>query len=245
MKITSVQNPLVKHLVKLRENARYRSDSGSLVVTGVKLVTDLSKFVSPIKILFFDKIPPFSASVERIEVSDAVMKKITGQKTPDKIAAEFPLPEASALRNVSKLLVLDQISDPGNLGTLLRTALALGWQGVFFLPNCVDPFNEKAVRASQGALFQLEWTRGGWQEMEQLKKKNQLSALIADIEGIPFQEIKKKDNLLLILSHEGIGVSEKGEQFGQKITIPMSGKMESLNVASAGAILMYGLIHGR
>lgn len=231
-KIISLQNPIIKHLVKLRLDPHYRKEQGLVLISGFKLVEELSSVALP-KRIFTEK--PYSHP--HILVSPSVMKKITGLTTPEGIAAEFSLPKPHSLIGKTPLLALDRINDPGNMGTLLRTALALDWEGVFLLPNCVDPFHEKVIRASRGALFHLPWQEGTWEELDQFE----LTRYHADIEGCPLPEIAYQKDLVLLLSNEAQGVSEKGLQFGEPITIPLSEKMESLNVAVAGSIIMYAL----
>jgi TrmH family RNA methyltransferase len=140
--------------------------------------------------------------------------------------------------------VLDRISDPGNLGTLLRTALALGWEGAFLTPHSADPFNDKAIRASKGACFFLPLQEGSYEELEELLKENQITAYVADLKGTSLPNLKVKHPLALILGNESLGPSAWAKQHGSAISIPMKKDVESLNVASAGAILMYELIQG-
>lgn len=192
---------------------------------------------------------PFSSP--SIRVSSAVMKKITGLPAPDGVAATFPLPAPTPLVSRAPLLVLDRLANPGNVGTLLRTALALGWGGVFFLPGTVDPFHEQVVRASRGALFHLPWWEGTWEELHRLSggrtaqregETGGMVAYVADTEGTPLSDLVLRRECLLLLSNEGEGVSQEGAAWGQRITIPMTAGVESLNVAAAGAILMYLLV---
>lgn len=238
--IASLQNPLVKHLVKLREERNYREQQGSVLITGNKLVSEVAAHLKPKK-WFVTETCPISATGEVYLVTPAVMKKITGLPTPEPIAAEFPLPGPQNLTGKAPLLALDAIRDPGNLGTLIRTALALGWAGVFFLPTCVDLFHEKAIRASRAAAFHLPWQTGTWEELERLGKGGNLKTYIADMEGESISTVQSTSHALLLLSNEAQGVQNRAKNFGQKITIPMQGEMESLNVAMAGAILMYML----
>lgn len=231
-KISSLQNPLVKHLVKLRLDPHYRKQEKSVLITSSKLIKELQLLVAA-KRIFSVQPCPFPT----LSVSLSAMKKITGLSTPEGIAAEFPLPEPSDLNKKAPLLALDRISDPGNMGTLLRTALALRWEGVFFLPGCVDPFHEKVLRSSRAALFRLPWKEGSWEELQQFA----LTRYTADTQGLPINEIKPNRDIILLLSNEGEGVSDRGSHFGQKITIPISSSMESLNVAVAGSIMMYVL----
>lgn len=238
--LSSLQNPLVKHCVKLRESPHYREEAGSVFVVGRKTVEELSSICPPKRVFFVEQEPLFS-SQESYQVTEAILKKMSGLPTPEGIAAEFPLPAPSTLKKVHALLALDRISDPGNLGTLIRTALALGWEGVFFLPGCVDPFHEKVLRASRGTLFRFPWASGSWDELAHLKEQNVLTSYVADMEGSPLPSISFSERFLLLLSNEAQGVSTEGKLFGTPISIPMTDQMESLNVAVAGGILMYAL----
>ena len=216
MKITSLDNSLVKHFMKLRTKSSYREEHNSVLVASKKLVEELSALVKPKNVL--------------TEASDAVFKKITNQSSPEGIVAEFPLPKPSSLKGLDHVLVLDRIQDPGNLGTLVRTALALGWQGVLFLEGCCDPFNEKAFSASRGALFRLPFAFGGLDAVD-------APLVVADLEG---EEPTPKKRCALVLGNEGSGSTVEGD----RVSISHKGEMESLNVAAAGSILMYTLAHG-
>jgi len=239
--IASPHNPLVKHLVKLREDKHYRIVHDSVLVTGYKLVHEVVAHTPAKKWFVTDSQAAYDQKGEVIEVSTSVMKKITGLPSPEPIAAEFPLPKPHSLIGLTSLLVLDAIRDPGNLGTLLRTALALGWGGVFLLPTCVDLCHEKVIRASRAAPFRLFWQEGTWEEIEALQKTEKFQPFIADTSGNPLHAIPPPSKPLLLLSNESQGVRGWVEKLGQKITIPMDENMESLNVAVAGAILMYSL----
>lgn len=239
--ISSLQNETVKHLVKLRENKKYREEKKTVLISGIKLIKELSQQILPYKIFIESGYTPESTQALTYEVSFEVLKKITGLPSPEPIAAEFPLPSSTQLKDLSPILVLDAIRDPGNLGTLIRTAVALGWGGVFFLPTCVDPFNEKVIRASRGALFYLPWRVGSWEEIRTLKNERGWPAYIADTTGKDLVTLSKQKNMFLVLSNEAHGAAHESSLFGEPITIPMADKMESLNVASAGAILMYNL----
>jgi TrmH family RNA methyltransferase len=238
--IASVHNPLVKHLVKLRESRKYRKEQLSVVISGCKLVKEIASDLKP-KRVFVESLADSLPGTENIQVTGQVLKKITGLISPEPIAAEFPLPLPTDLTQTFPLLVLDSIRDPGNLGTLARTALALGWQGIFFLPSCTDPFSDKVLRASRGALFRLPWQEGTWEELAHLKKCAKLNAYIADVQGEALETCIPSMRTILLLSNEAKGIARPSDNFGTKITIPMKGAMESLNVAVAGAILMYHL----
>ena len=229
--IASLHHPLVKHLVKLREQHRYRKESGTVLITGSKLVKEVAAHTKA-KRLFVTKESDTLPSEEVYLVTEAVLKKITALPSPEGIAAEFPLPEPHPLLH-PPLLILDAIRDPGNLGTLLRTALALGWKGVFLLPTCVDLFNDKVIRSSRAAPFYLPWRMGNLEELSELCRE--IDIYIADMEGTPLHTLEPSKKIALLLSNEGEGVNPQTAHLGKRISIPMSGRMESLNVGLPGA----------
>lgn len=231
-RIDSRDNPYVKHLCKLIEDSAYRTEMQKVVVSGKNQILELLPFVKSGTIYTTEA---FETPLNHVMISDAVAGKFSSS-----CIAEFQMPQLKLPAKCTHLLGLDRVSDPGNLGTLMRTALALGWDGVFLLPGCCDPFNDKALRASKGAPFKLPFIKGTWDEFDQMSATHQLVPLAADLEGQPLAQFQKK-NCFLILGNEGQGLSPEGRMRGEKITIPLSGEMESLNVSAAGAILMYML----
>lgn len=242
-KITSLQHPIVKHLQKLRTSKRYRSEQQTLLLSGKKLILELGSS-HPIKRLLHVENDPLAKKIpceESLILAPSLFKKITGVVNPETIAAEVHLPKPHSLKDFQYLIALDEINDPGNLGTLMRTALALGWEGVFLTSSCADPFNDKAVRAAKGATFHLPFKQGSHEDLLDLIKKNNFSPLAADITGTPPSEITPGSPLILILGNEARGVHPDIKKISTLVSIPMCGRMESLNVAAAGAILMYAL----
>lgn len=238
--INSLQNPLVKHLVKLRQESDYRNEQSLLVIEGLKPILEVLPWIK--KIFYSDiKFLPQIQAPEIYKVSDAVMKKISGMTSPEGILAEVEMPKYHSLKGKNDILAFDGINDPGNLGTLMRTALALGWEGIFLLPNCCDPYNEKVIRAARGAQFRLSLYKGTIADLKRLILENNLSPYVADLEGMKPEEISKQKRTLLVLGNEAQGASQEIISLCSKVTIPMPGDMESLNVAVAGGILMYVL----
>lgn len=238
--ITSLQHPLVKRAVQLRLERKEREKDARVVVSGKKLIGDLSSFW-PIEILFFEGDAPRVPSLESIRVSPCILKKITGQQEPDGWAAIVRLPEEQPLQNMNAILILDQINDPGNLGTLWRTALGLGWQGVWLTPGCVDPFNDKALRSSQGAAFCLPYERVFPDQILAWKEERKATIFTADLHGIAIDQCKISTPMALVLGNEGQGPGDWTRSMTQRVTIPISSAVESLNVAAAGAILLYAM----
>jgi TrmH family RNA methyltransferase len=242
--ISSLQHPLAKHLVKLRLNRDYRKQKNCALITGLKLIKEIANDI-PLKTLLVEEnyeLPAFiSQETVVYRVTNSLLKKISGLENPEPVAAEVTLPSFSELSGKNFLIVFDGIADPGNLGTLLRTALALGWEGVFLAPNCTDPFNDKALRAAKGATFRLPMQTGSWDDLKKMIRDKKIQPYVADMKGKSIEELKCKPPLMLILSNESLGASDEAKEISLPIAIPMSGKVESLNVAAAGAILMYEL----
>jgi TrmH family RNA methyltransferase len=230
-KITSLQHSLVKHWTELREQRSYREETQRVLVTGEKMVRELK----PKVIITLE--PTSIPAQEHYVVTEAILKKITGLAHPDGFAAEVVMPAPQDLSGKKFLVILDQIADPGNLGTLLRTSLALQWEGVILTPGTVDLFNDKALRAAKGATFTLPYARMTTEEIAKMK----LHFFTADLKGKSLSTAVFKPPLALILSNEGHGANLWSEKIAQKVTIPMNAKVESLNVASSGAILLYAM----
>lgn len=228
--IHSLQHPFIKHLVKLRADRDYRHAHKEVLVTGTKLVKELSPFK-----IFVDK---NRLPLEGISVSAEVLQKITGQKNPEGVVGLVPIPEEKNLTGYKKLVVFDHIQDPGNLGTLIRTALALGFEGAILLNHCVDPFNDKSIAASKGAVFRLPMATMSLESLEALPHTWYVAAPL----GTPQKTFTSPS--LLILGNESKGSSLCDHPRATPISIPMRGDMESLNVAIAGGILMHQMDGG-
>jgi TrmH family RNA methyltransferase len=239
--LTSLQHPLVKRLVKLRENRAFRHEEKSLLITGEAVVRDVAAFL-PLKTLISQEPLNLSAQ-ETILASKEVLEKIIDLSTHDLVAAEVALPTPSSLKDAQAIVVLEGLSDPGNVGTILRTALALGIDGAFLTPNTADPFNDKALRAARAAPLFLPLRFGSVEELKELLQKK--SVYIADVQGEKLSQIAFKKPLALILGHETKGPSTELKALGKAVTIPMKQTMESLNVASAASILIYQIQQDR
>ncbi len=239
--ISSLQHPLVKRLVKLRDNKAFRAQEKSVLIVGVTLVSDVAARL-PIKTLISVDPLPFNAR-ESYLAPPNVLEKIINISSDDLVAAEVELPLPSSLEKLKTIIILDGLSDPGNVGTILRTAVALGWDGAFLTPKTADPFNDKALRAARGAPLFLPLHQGSHEELKKLLHSNGMQVYIADVEGKKLTEISFNKPLALVLGHETQGPSLETRELGETVSIPMTNQMESLNVATAAAILMYQIQH--
>lgn len=139
--------------------------------------------------------------------------------------------------------MIDAVQDPGNIGTLIRTADAAGFDQVLLGTGSVDPFNDKVIRATQGSIFHLPILTGELTEfMNELKAEGVEIWAAALQEAKPYKDMKTPDRVALLVGNEGQGIAEHLlEQSEKKVYIPIYGRAESLNVAVAGAVLMYHL----
>ncbi|XP_049932897.1 uncharacterized protein LOC126409933 [Nymphaea colorata] len=259
--ISSTTNSFVKHCLKLRQSSKYRYSSASAIVIRLTPIREIFMFhgiknkerdILDCLLLLDDAGIPteFVEAFDRlVNLSAGVMRKIAGVQSMEstKAAAFLRIPTSfcdihnneggSAFQmlfpTLNRLVVLDGIQDPGNLGTLLRTAMAFGWDGVFLLPGCCDPFNDKAIRASRGSCFQIPIVSGDWVHLESLKTSVSLSP--------EFKFIWEDKPLALVVGSEGHGLSEESKTVCELISIPMAGGYESLNVSVAGGIFLFML----
>lgn len=234
-KIESRDNPYLKHLAKLIEDSSYREETQKVVIQDEMVIKELLPNLKQGTVISKERI--LGPNIDWIEISEAAAKKLSKYST---VFAELPLPKLAFPKNCEHILALDRVLDPGNMGTLIRTAAGLKWDGLFLLPGCCDPFNDKALRASKGAIFKLPFLRGSWEDLDHLAQSHKMKVLGADLKGEP-PEAFQKERCLLILGHEGKGLSQEALKRSQKVTIPLSDAIESLNVSSAGSILMYVL----
>lgn len=267
--ITSTTNSYVKHCCKLRSSRAYREESASVLVVGDTPIQEIASHTT-IKTLFLapdvDQLSGITASCT-LRVSEPVLKKLSCLETVSglKAVAEVDTPPTADFiqdyqpGQIQRLLALERVQDPGNLGSLLRTAAGLGWDGVFLLPGCCDPFNDKALRASRGAAFKLPIGVGDWQGIDRIADYHNLTCFGAEPhESAADEDLPKESNnsgsnmevvsvprgLCVVLGNEGQGLSEEALSRCRPLTIPMAGRMESLNVSHAGAILMFALSEG-
>lgn len=238
--ISSLQHPLVKHLVKLRDNSTYRYEQQSLLLEGPKPIQEVS--VSIMRLFYTPAYASFADTIkipEKWQITEPILHKISNMPAPEGLLAEVRLPPFQHLAQDPLVVALDGISDPGNLGTLMRTALALGWEAIYLLPGSCDVFNEKVLRAARGAHFKLKLIKGSVEQLVQWVQTERVQALVADIQGIKPEQVTHAPRRLLVLGNEAHGASPAMQRLCQAVTIPMPGDMESLNVAVAGGILFY------
>ena len=224
--IESLENSKIKFLLKLKLS-KYRRSEQKFICEGAHLVQEARNAGLLIEAYSLEDKEGY------IQVSVPVMKKLCNTNT---VVSEIGLCKMKENTKITdKILILDGIQDPGNMGSLMRSACAFGFKTLFIGTGSVDIFNDKVIRSSQGAIFKLNYQFGDISEF--LNKIYTTNVL----EGIPLKKIKAEDKVAVILGNEGNGVSKELQALGlDAIYIPMQ-NTESLNVAIAGSIIMYEL----
>ncbi len=254
--ITSAQNAKLKLVRALLGRAKERREAGAFVAEGVRLVEEVVNSNWGFRYVLYDETLSErgrsnveslrSRGVECEEVTPELMKSLSDTEMSQGILAVLPMTQLPITNSPSFLLVPDQIRDPGNLGTLIRSAAAAGVQAVLLPPETTDAFAPKVVRAGMGAHFRVPILSMTWEEIEQVEKSEGLKVYLADMDGISCWETDLRAPLMLIVGSEAEGASESARKLAtQKISIPMSGKVESLNAGVAGSVLMFEVMRQR
>ena len=240
----------IEYLKKL-DRKKYRDEFKEFLVEGKRLVLEglksnfkcskliISNDFKSREETFLDDLK--QSKVEIVTISNKDFDKFASTKTPQGIAAVFSVPD-SELGIISDNLIvcLENISDPGNVGTILRSCDWFGVKTVLLSENCADIFNSKVTRASMGAIFNLNIIENVNLESSLIDlRKYGFKIYIADMRGEDYRNINKIEKTVLVFSNEAFGPSEEIKCISDKIiTIPQKGKIESLNVAAAAAVIL-------
>ena len=252
--ITSSQNPKLKLVRTLQGRAKERREAGLFVVEGVRLVEEAVKAHWPFEFLLFsdgltergkELVNSLTANqIELEEVSSDLLQNVSETETAQGILAVLKLDSLPIPDSPTFLLIPDQIRDPGNLGTLLRTAAAAGAQAVLLTPETTDAFAPKVLRAGMGAHFRLPIHAKPWDEIREHIKD--MKIYLADMNGRSCWKTDLRKPLALIIGGEAGGASEEAQKLAtHRISIPMPGNIESLNAGAAGSVLMFEIVRQR
>ena len=254
--ITSSQNSKIKLIRALLGRARERREANAFVVEGVRLVEEAVKSNWKIQFALYDETLSDrgelqaeglrSRGVDVEMVSERLMKSLSETETPQGILAVLTHTQLPIPNPLNFVLIPDQIRDPGNLGTLLRSAAAAGVQAVLLPPETTDAFAPKVVRSGMGAHFRLAIRSMNWEEIWQVGKSAELQIYLADMDGQSCWETDLRRPLALLVGGEAEGASEEARKLAdQTISIPMVGRVESLNAGVAGSVLMFEVVRQR
>ncbi|HLR53984.1 MAG TPA: RNA methyltransferase [Pseudogracilibacillus sp.] len=244
--ITSVQNQQVKQWKKLHQK-KHREKTNSFLVEGIHLVEEAYYSGWEIEMIIVREGTELTSWMKTITyqyVNDAVCKELSQTEAPQGILAVVTMqyhPDTFG----SHTLLLDGVQDPGNVGTMIRTADAAGFQHVVLGKGTVDVYNEKVIRASQGSIFHVAISEQPLEDViVQLKQQQTTIYATALEEATPISHIVPKTPLAIIMGNEGAGIStDILHAADQRITIPILGEAESLNVSVAAGIFMYHMIN--
>lgn len=244
--ITSRQNPLMTHLRKLASSRSYRKKSGEYLCDGTKLLAEALKWGAEVKTAVFSEgvdIPPLPDGVRAVRVSEELMRSVSPMETPQGALFTVALPEVQLPETLSgkHYLVLDGVQDPGNVGTILRTADAFDCDGVFLVNACADLYNPKTARATMGAIFRREAYTVTAEELFALLRKS----------GVPLHGTALRDDTVplaeadlaraaVAIGSEGRGLSQQVlDECAKTLKIPMNPRCESLNAAIAATVVLW------
>ncbi|MDU0419359.1 RNA methyltransferase [Staphylococcus simulans] len=243
--ITSPQNTKVKQANKLKKK-KERDKTGLLLVEGTHLIEEAVQSQLSVKQLFVVEPERFDAQLieaaeEAFHINFKVAESLSGTVTPQGIFAVIEKPEvASRIAEAKQVLLLDRIQDPGNLGTLIRTADAAALDLIVLAPGTADAYQDKVLRSSQGSVFHLPIVTQPIEEFINQFDGPVYGTALED--AVNFNEEDAQSSFALLLGNEGQGVDPALlSHTTKRLIIPMYGAAESLNVAIAGSILIYKL----
>ena len=240
--ITSRKNPLLQQVRKLLSSRQERQKTELFVADGTKLLQEAVRWWDGLETVILSEgvEAELAASVQVVRVPGDVMESISPMQSPQGALFLCRLPEKTAFSPEPGMLLLDGIQDPGNLGTILRTADALNVK-VALLEGCADPYNHKTVRASMGAVFRSKVLQATWEQAYAACQNAHIPVAVTALSDRA-RDIRttKVENMAVVIGSEGQGVRpEILQSADEKLIIPMNPQCESLNAAIAAAIVMW------
>ena len=231
--ITSKENKVVKHAYSLKNN-KYREQYNEFLAEGQKILkmaleTNLVKYV-------FLKKPDYTLpyDITQYIVNDDIIDKLTSYKNPEGVIFVSSYP-SNYIKKMDRVLYLDDINDPGNMGTIIRTALAFDYDAVIYSSSSCDPFNEKVIAASKGAIFKMPLI---CDDLYKIITNQKLVVSALTDNSINLNNLKVKEPFILVLGNEAHGVKDDIiKKADYVVKIPIS-NIDSLNVSIAAGILM-------
>ncbi len=255
--VTSLANPIIKDIKNLTQK-KGREESGTFMAEGLKLVIDALELGWTIRTLVYAKAAKGKTLVEQaavktvasgglvLEVSEKVISSITRRDNPQMVVGIFDQ-KWKPLRDIrpaagETYVALDRVRDPGNLGTIIRTADAAGASGVILVGDCTDPFSLETVRATMGSVFAMPVARASVDEFLSWRKTAGVSVVATHLAGsVDYRTIDyKKRPVVLLMGNEQSGLPpELASQADQLARIPQQGRADSLNLAIASAVMLF------
>ena len=262
--ITSLTNDTVKYVDRLKKKASFRREENRFVVEGIRMIREVPDHFR--RMLFvteesLERFPELAGWCDRVEtVSPEVLRKLSDTQTPQGMLGVVQIPEdpktaghnenaepADSGSDIPLVLVLDGLQDPGNVGTLIRTAEAFGATEVLLSSNAADPFSPKVVRSTMGSLFRvpIRIAEDLVAELEQLKRQG-VQVIGTHLKGQDFYAADLTGPVAILIGNEGNGLSDAVAATADLLVrIPMEGRVESLNAAISGSVVGYEILRQR
>jgi TrmH family RNA methyltransferase len=252
-RIESRENPLFRHLRKLAESGRERRKAGRMLLDGIHLVRACEESSGPVETLVVaasaltgGEVAEFVAGRDFIIIADALMRDLGLVESPSGLVAVAPIPAAAAVDSEIDTILLDGIQDPGNTGTLLRTAAAAGIRQALLGPGCAAAWSPKVLRAGQGAHFALNIQEDANLAGFMAAYRGTTVATTLGGDAVALYQARIDGPLAWVFGSEGRGVrSELLAAADLRLHVPMPGPVESLNVSAAAAICLFEMVRRR
>ncbi|WP_418271572.1 TrmH family RNA methyltransferase [Intestinimonas sp.] len=245
-RITSRKNELVAHIRKLSGSRSARRAAGEFVCDGPKLLAEALKWGAAVTTVVAEEgtsLPELPSAVRRVEVPADLLRSLSTTETPQGVLFLCRTPDLALPERLTggRYMVLDGVQDPGNLGTVWRTADAFGADGLVLVHSCADPWSPKTVRSTMGACFRLPVWEADLHTLQARLDEGGVplyaTALREDTEDLRAQDLRR---CAVVIGSEGRGVSEETLALcGKTLKIPMRTRCESLNAAVAAAVVLW------
>lgn len=245
--ITSTHNPRVKLAHGLQQRPRTRRKERKIALEGTRLLRDAIERGHKPEFVLYD--PDHvdaellkmlqTRDFELVPVNDEVMRHVSDTQNPQGVVGVFPMPVPPLPRKPQRVLILDNVRDPGNLGAILRTAAAAGVQVAILSPGCADPYNPKSLRSGMGAHFRMPVAEASWEEIGLYCEP--LAVYLADGSGTTdYTTVDWTQPWALVIGSEAHGIGSEASALGNtRIQVPMAAKTESLNAVVASAVILF------
>ena len=246
--ITSRQNSLLVHIRKLAASRSYRSEHREYLCDGLKMLEEAIKWKAAVNTVVFSEdcaLPALPERARKVQVPKEVMRSISLMEAPQGVVFTVSLPQMRLPERLDgeHYLVLEGVQDPGNVGTILRTADAFSCDGIFLLAGCADVYNPKTVRATMGAVFRREVWTCSREELCALLQKSEMPLYGAALQHRSLR-LGKADlsRCAVAIGSEGRGLSEELLSCcTETVRIPMDERCESLNAAVAASVILWDM----
>ena len=230
--LTSKDNSRIKFAASLKEK-KYREEH-RMFLAETKKTLEMALLANKVVEVFTTEYLDIPEEIPQYLVTEDLLKKISSNVNPEGVVFIAKMDE-DEVKTANKILYLDEITDPGNMGTLIRTALAFSYDLVLVSENSVSIYNEKVVNSSKGAIFSIPVRKG---KISDYKNEHKVIVSMLSKNAIPLEEVEVPEKFILVLGNESRGVSKETRKLAdQEVIIPIS-NIDSLNVSVAGGILM-------